>query len=248
MARSARNQSSTNIYHIILRGNNKQQIFLDEEDHTRFLNIVSGYKERYDFMLLAYCLMGNHIHLLIKANEKPLSTIMKSIVVKFVYFYNVKYQRVGHLFQDRFKSEPVETETYLLQVARYIHKNPIKAGICADYSDYKFSSYSEYFGKSVYADTEFLFDIISLNNFKAFHEENVDDKVMDIVENRIRVSDNAAIEIINKIYKRKAITSLPEMPRDVQINVAAELRNKGLSVRQISRLTGISKKIAERSK
>ncbi len=248
MARSARNQSSTNIYHIILRGNNKQQIFLDAEDHTRFLNIVSEYKRRYDFMLLAYCLMGNHIHLLIKTDETPLSTIMKSIVVKFVYYYNVKYQRVGHLFQDRFKSEPVESETYLLQVARYIHKNPIKAGICADYSDYRFLSYSEYFGKSVYADTEFLFDIISLNNFKAFHEENVDDKVMDIIENRIRVSDNAAIEIINKIYKRKAITNLPEMPRDVQINVAAELRNKGLSVRQISRLTGISKKIAERSK
>ena len=113
MTRLARNQSSTNIYHIILRGNNKQQIFLDDEDYTRFLNIVSGYKKRYDFMLLAYCLMGNHIHLLIKTDETPLSTIMKSIVVKFVYYYNVKYQRVGHLFQDRFKSEPVETETYL---------------------------------------------------------------------------------------------------------------------------------------
>lgn len=248
MARAARNQSSTNTYHIILRGNNKQQIFLDDEDHTRFLNIVSEYKKRYDFMLLAYCLMGNHIHLLIKSDETPLSTIMKSIVVKFVYYYNVKYQRVGHLFQDRFKSEPVESETYLLQVIRYIHKNPIKAGICLGYIDYKFSSYNEYFCKSVYADTEFLLNITSLNNFKAFHEENVDDKVMDITESKIRVSDNAAIEIINKIYKRKTIQNLPEMPRDVQIAVAAELKSNGLSVRQISRLTGISKKIAERSK
>ena len=132
MTRLARNQSSTNIYHIILRGNNKQQIFLDDEDYTRFLNIVSGYKERYDFMLLAYCLMGNHIHLLIKANEKPLSTIMKSIVVKFVYFYNVKYQRVGHLFQDRFKSEPVETETYLLQVHNFwLRQKPIAVQLSA---------------------------------------------------------------------------------------------------------------------
>lgn len=248
MTRLARNQSSTNIYHIILRGNNKQQIFLDDEDYTRFLNIVSGYKERYDFMLLAYCLMGNHIHLLIKTDETPLSTIMKSIVVKFVYYYNVKYQRVGHLFQDRFKSEPVESEPYLLQVVRYIHKNPIKAGICSNYADYKFSSYNEYFNKSVYADTVFLLNTVSLNNFKAFHEENVDDKVMDITENKIRVSDNAAMEIITKIYKKNAITSLPEMPRDIQIGIAAELRKKGLSVRQISRLTGISKKIAERSK
>ena len=135
-----------------------------------------------------------------------------------------------------------------LNVVRYIHKNPIKAGICSNYSDYKFSSYNEYFNKSVYADTELLLNTVSLNNFKSFHEENVDDKVMDITENKIRVSDNTAIEIINKIYKKKAITSLPEMPRDIQIGIAAELRKKGLSVRQISRLTGISKKIAERSK
>lgn len=144
MARTARIKSKTGIYHIVLRGNNKQQIFLEEEDYKRLLDIVSDYSKSCDYSILAYCLMGNHIHLLLKTGETELAKIMKRIVVKFVYYYNTKYDRVWHLFQDRFKSEPVENDEYLLEVVRYIHQNPIKANICYDVGEYEYSSYKQY--------------------------------------------------------------------------------------------------------
>lgn len=112
MARTARIKSKTNIYHVMLRGNNKQQIFLDEEDSSRFLEIVRKYKDICNFKIFAYCLMGNHVHILVKTDDISLDSIMKRVVVKFVYYYNVKYSRIGHLFQDRYKSEPVETDEY----------------------------------------------------------------------------------------------------------------------------------------
>ena len=88
--------------------------------------------------------MGNHIHLLIKPEKEPLEQVFKRIGGRYVYWYNVKYQRVGHLFQDRFKSEPVEDDSYFLTVIRYIHQNPVKAGLCKNIKDYKYSSYAEY--------------------------------------------------------------------------------------------------------
>ena len=106
---------------------------------------VKQCKEKYDFDIYAYCLMSNHIHLLIKEEKEPIEQIMKRIATRFVYWYNVKYQRVGHLFQDRFKSEPVENDAYFMTVIRYIHQNPLKAGLCKDISAYKYSSYNYHF-------------------------------------------------------------------------------------------------------
>ena len=125
MPRQARKRAESGIYHVMLRGINQQRIFEDEEDNQRFLQILRECKEIGGFMLLAYCLMGNHVHLLIKEGTESLEQIFKRIGGRFVYWYNVKYQRVGHLFQDRFKSEPVDTDAYLLTVIRYIHQNPV---------------------------------------------------------------------------------------------------------------------------
>ena len=122
MPRSARKKSKTGIYHVMLRGINQQQIFEDNEDSEKFLQILKDCKAISEFKLYAYCLMGNHIHLLIHETEEPIEKFMKRIATRFVYWYNIKYQRVGHLFQDRFKSEPVEDDAYFLTVLRYIHQ------------------------------------------------------------------------------------------------------------------------------
>ena len=129
MSRQARAKSSTKIYHVMLRGINKQQIFFDEQDCKKFIKTLIDCKKISGFKLYAYCLMPNHIHLLLKAENEDLSVIMKRIGCRFVYWYNAKYQRVGHLFQDRFKSEPVEDDEYFLCALRYIHLNPVEAGI-----------------------------------------------------------------------------------------------------------------------
>ena len=140
----------------MLRGINKQLIFEDEEDYDCFLEILRECKELCNFKIYAYCLMGNHVHLLIKAQENNLETIFKRIAGRYVYYYNVKYQRVGHLFQDRFKSEPVEDDAYLLTVLRYIHQNPVKAKLCKKVEEYCYSSIGEYLCNSEIVDGQFI--------------------------------------------------------------------------------------------
>ena len=101
-----------NIYHVILRGINQQIIFEDKHDHVQFISIMKHYKKLCGFKLYAYCLMDNHVHLLIEDADIPLDEIMKKIEVKFVRWYNRKYDRTGNLFQERYKSEPVNNTRY----------------------------------------------------------------------------------------------------------------------------------------
>lgn len=129
MPRKARIESKSGIYHIMLRGINRQQIFEDDEDFEKFLWVLKDVKQLSRFKLYGYCLMGNHIHLLLKPENEPLELIFRRIGSKYVYWYNLKYQRTGHLFQDRFKSEPVENISSFFVVLRYIHQNPVKAKV-----------------------------------------------------------------------------------------------------------------------
>lgn len=121
MARQARKRSNTGIYHVMLRGIDKRDIFLDGEDREKFIENIIKAKEVGNFEIYGYCLMDNHVHLLIKEDEE-IGTNIKRITVGYVGWHNNKYERTGHLFQNRYKSEPVETESYLIIVLRYILK------------------------------------------------------------------------------------------------------------------------------
>lgn len=147
MPRAARQKGEFQTYHIIQRGNERRNIFLSDDDRTRFLDILAKVKKKYNFNLEAYCLMDNHIHLLIDDNGNDISKIVKSINVSYVYYFNHGYQRVGHLFQDRFKSELVAKDDYLLAISAYIHNNPVKAGMVKTPEIYEWSSMKYYLGK-----------------------------------------------------------------------------------------------------
>jgi putative transposase len=125
--RYPRQYSKTGIYHIMLRGNERKDIFIDEEDKGKFIKIIFKKKADEAFKLYAYCLMDNHLHLVIKEQKETISQIIKKIATSYAYYFNHKYKRVGHLFQDRYKSETIEDEAYLLSVIRYVHNNPEKA-------------------------------------------------------------------------------------------------------------------------
>jgi len=144
MPRYARRKSSTGIYHVITRGNRRSDIFFDEYDKLRFIDILKRKSEELDFYIYAYCLMDNHIHLLINELGSDISKIMGVINISYVRYFNTKYDKIGHLFQDRYKSEAVENEKYLFGVIRYIHQNPLKAAMVNNVDDYKWSSYKEY--------------------------------------------------------------------------------------------------------
>lgn len=241
MPRKARVKSESGIYHIMLRGINQQQIFEDQEDYDKFIEIVTDCKAICGFKIYAYCLMGNHIHLLIKEGEEGLEQMFKRIGGRFVYWYNIKYRRVGHLFQDRFKSEPVETEEYFFTVLRYIHQNPVKANICKKVGDYPYSSYRDYVRERKTVDIDYVLEILSLDSFIEYHNQTVDANCLDICDKVIvRVTDEQAKELIKKYAKCDSVSDFQDMDIKTRDKCLKKLRDQGVSIRQLSRLTGIS--------
>lgn len=119
-------------------------IFFVDEDYARFTSNLKKYSALLKFDVYAYCLMPNHFHLLIKAGKVHLSKIMQKLVTAYTMYLNKKYNRVGHIFQGRFKSIVIEKESYFLKVATYIHLNPVEAGLVKLPGDYLWSSYPEY--------------------------------------------------------------------------------------------------------
>jgi len=249
MPRKARKKSESGIYHIIMRGINRQSIFEDEEDYEKFIEIIQKYKEKSGYEIYAYCLMGNHVHLLLKTGKEPLEQVMRRICGSYVYWYNWKYERIGNLFQDRFKSEPVENETYFLIVLRYIHQNPIKAGLVRSVEQYKWSSFNEYVNKTKVVDIEFTLEIFNTNKEKAiqsfirYNNEVKDDVCLDI-EEKNRITDEEARNIIKKVCNVKSASDLQKLDKLTRNMYLKELKEKYcLSIRQIERLTGINRGI-----
>lgn len=135
------------IYHVINRGNNKGDIFIDEKDYNVFLKHLREVKEEKDFFLYCYCLMPNHFHLLLEVNQEPLSKIMQSLLTSYVIYFNSRHERSGHLFQSRYKAVICDKEEYLFRLVRYIHLNPKRAHLVEDIDEYKWSSHNNYSGK-----------------------------------------------------------------------------------------------------
>jgi REP element-mobilizing transposase RayT len=241
-------RSETGIYHVVLIGINKQTIFKDEEDNEMFLVTLNQYKKQSGYKLFAYCLMGNHIHLLMKTGSEELGQVFRRIGASYVYWYNRKYNRTGHLFQDRYKSEVVETDNYLFAVLRHIHQNPLKAKLVKKPEDYLWSSYAEYLGlnNDHYVDKAFVLNLFdadknkAIANFKAYNEIITDDKFLDISDRKF-ISDKEAINLIKKKYSVVSSTELQGFESKKRDKCVKFLLKKGLSARQISRVTGISR-------
>lgn len=247
MPRQSRIISPTGIYHIMLRGVNRQNIFNSEHDMNVFLKIMKKSKFACGFELYAYCLMPNHIHFLMKQNDKNLEIIFKQIAGCYAGWFNFKYERTGHLFQDRFKSEPVENESYLITVMRYIHRNPLKAGLCENQEDYRYSSYNDYLfqGQGI-ADTGFINSLIEKDEFIRLSEIDILDKCLDI-EEKSRIGDNHAVEILCNIAGIKNISDIKFLPRNRLNYVIIKARELGIAARQINRVTGIERYAIEKA-
>ncbi len=147
MARKPRIHVPGGFYHAILRGNDRQDIFYTKGDRAHFLLLLQQGIEKYDCRFHAFCLMTNHIHLLIQVGDKPLSKIIQNISFRYTRYLNKKKKRIGHLFQGRYKALLIDADTYLLELVRYIHNNPVRAGIVKDALEYPWSSHKCYLGK-----------------------------------------------------------------------------------------------------
>jgi len=251
MPRQEREKSSSGIYHVMLRGINRQDLFEDNADRQRFIDTLGHYKTISGFSLYGYCLMSNHVHLLVKEADESISAGIKRISSSFVYWYNQKYSRCGHLFQERYKSEPVESEDYFLTVLRYIHQNPVKAGIVKDLFEYKWSSYQEYMGSPYIADVDFALGIFSADRAKAIElfmkhsEENTDVKCLEIEENS-GLSDDEVLIYMKQLGVQTA-SQLQRLEREKRDGILKTIKGlEGVSIRQLARITGISKSVIGR--
>ena len=240
MATSQRKTSSIGIYHVIYRGINKQCIFEEEEDYAVFMNILRKYQSECGYSLYAYCLMSNHMHLVIKPGSMPLGQVFQHVVPSFVNWYNIKYQRVGHLFQNRFMSVPIKNEVQLLTVIRYVHQNPVKAGLCDFPEEYKYSSFRDYFG-NVLIDKQLMLSLVSEEYFRNLNREKNNDKCMDIDEETPRVlPDSKACKIMQDVSGCSCVADFQALPADRRDEALRDMYRVGISMKQANRITGIS--------
>ncbi|SCG83978.1 hypothetical protein DW1_2414 [Proteiniborus sp. DW1] len=250
MVRVARKESPTGYYHVMMRGNNKEMIFAKVAEKKYFIEQLQEQVEKKNISIVAYCLMNNHVHLLIHSELPKMTDAFKRINIKFAGLYNSKYERVGHVFQDRFKSEVIDSEGYLIRAMRYIHNNPVKAKIAINTDDYYWSSYKEYIeGKNKLVcprEREFILGLFSysIEYFKSFHLEEEIEEFLEISEDLEQEREERAQKIIDKFLKKYDIRDIKALTNDKNIledTVKQLLKNSYLSHRRIAELLHVSR-------
>ena len=249
MPREARKISCSNIYHAMLRGINRQVICEEDADRRVFMMALKECKEASGFKLYAFCLMPNHLHLLIEPAGEPLELIFKRLGVKYVGWFNRKYDRAGHLFQDRFRSENVEDNLYFMTVLRYILQNPMKAGMESQPGSYPWSSYLAYKkGIGSITDTQYAIDLFgsqeALIDYVLLGNE---DTVMDEDQFDWRMRIEKAKEIMEQVSGCATVSDFQRLDRRIQKEYAVKMYLAGVSAYQIAKMTGMSKSTVERT-
>lgn len=252
MARKARVQSATGIYHIIIRGIDRQPIFADDLDKEKFLELLASYTDICEYQVYGYCLLDNHLHLIIKEGTTKIGNMMKRIGVKYVAWYNGKYNRTGQLFHDRFKSEVVETDEYLLTVLRYIHQEPVKLGLVTEVSRYTYSSYGEYTAKAMIVHSTYCLNLMGDTTtkaniaFKKYMNEPSDEKCLEA--DREKIADEQVGMLILRLAGIKTLTELTELPKVKRNEVLRTLKDMDhISSWQIARVSGLSQSVVSRA-
>jgi len=266
MPRESRKVSESKIYHVMIRGNERKPIFIDNADRSRYIQLLCDKNKTKQYSIYAYCLMDNHVHLLLNEGNDQISRIMQRINVSYAYYFNKKYGRIGHLFQDRFKSEAIEDDAYLAAAVRYIHNNPVKANLATHPGEYNWSSYSLYLnnalGDTEPIDTTLVLSIFSnerktaLESFEKYSKQDSTDHFIEYQGDRDadkplwNEMDTKAV--ISEYLSNKSL-SLDDMKKPINRKLLHELivQLKGesnLSMRQIAILLDVDRNIVQRNR
>ena len=255
MPRNRRELSDTRIYHVVIKGADRQLLFEEPGDFRKYLSFLEYYKEQCKFELFAYCLMSNHVHLLLRhPPDFSLEMIFRRLNTSYAIWFNMKYNRTGFVQNSRYYSEPVESDRYFRTVARYIHFNPTKAGLeDAPGCTYQWSSFFDYINIiseiPSLTDTYFLLDLLgSHDNFYKLHSkiDEEGEKILDVDNIRTRLPDDVALEIIAEISNCHTTTEFQNLSIVNRNSYIPLIHKKGVSVRQINRLTGTPRGIIQR--
>lgn len=254
MARQPRKQSGTGIYHVMMRGINRQDIFEDEGDYRFFIRMLSQivYPKDDDGVIrpslstfYAYCLMSNHVHLLMREGTETLPASVKRISAAYARYYNKKYQHYGHLFQDRFKSEPVNDSSYFFTLMRYIHQNPVAGGISKDVPSYKWTSWHEYergIDEGAVCSVQSVLRRMPIDELRGLVFELLPKatQVLDF-DNASKVrTDDDVLNYLSKAFGLSNAFDIQLYCKDRRNDILRSAKEMGASIRQLARLTGIS--------
>ena len=252
MPRQPRQLSASGIYHIMCRGIDRQQLFYDDLDNAKFIAALSLVQSD-DFEILAYCLMGNHFHLLARTAKDSIDAMelaMKRLGIRYASHYNQRYTRLGSVFQGRYKSVPVQGTRYFLRVLRYIHQNPVKAGLCREMRDYAYSSYADYFAPRETClcpvRTGYALRLMDADTLRAWHEQPEENPATLDIED-VRLPDCALAGIIQRStgFAPAMLRTLP--PEKLEPILRRLVREEGAHVPQLARLTGLARGVIQRA-
>ncbi len=262
MARTSRELSGTGIYHVMLRGINRQNIFNDDEDYERFVKVlyqmvypvdeVTGKPLPARCMFYAYCIMSNHVHLLVREASEKLASVIKRIGVAYALYFNKKYIRYGHLFQDRFRSEPVNDSSYFFTLLQYIHQNPVAAGISKDVASYQWSSWSEYEatapGVQKICNTSHVLKRMPIDDLRELVNTLLPatESILDFDYGTSSKTDDEVTDFISSRFGLEPM-NVQLLSRDKQNDILSQAKAFGASFRQLVRLTGLSYGVIRRA-
>ena len=247
MGRRARLISIMGFYHLILRGNDRMVLFEEEQDNRFFLKKMGKYTREEGILISAYCLMGNHVHMLVYDPENRASAMMQKLEISYTRYYNdtERAGHVGHVFQGPYLSEPINDECYLMNVFRYILNNPKKAGI-APANQYRWSSYKAFFRKASPLFLDFFRE--KLPTPAAYREYIGTPDDSEYMEDVPPARDDAwAIGIIRRKLGVKSGTEVKSWDKPRRDQALKSLKEAQLTNRQIERLTGISHSVVQRA-
>lgn len=245
MPRVSRQPSATGFYHVIFRGNGRQLLFEDDDDRRYFLGLLTKKAAKFDIAIIAWCLMSNHIHLLLEDPKTQLSQAMHGLATAYARHFNCRSGHVGSVFQGRFTSVAITSDRQLLQAVRYIHENPRKAGI-AQAREYRWSSFGEYLHGARVIDGAKALELVG---GRAGFERLCEDErfASYYVRPMKRVSDEDAAAAARSMLDGGDPAHIKALPRARRNEALRKLREAGMSIKQIERLTGIGRSTISRA-
>ena len=248
MPHTSRRKSETGFYHVVIKGDGGQIIFESDADRMRILDIVKSTADDIPMLVHAYCLMNNHVHFLLEDRQDNLSSFMKRVNERYAMHFRGVTGRVGHVFQGRFWSEPIDSDERFLTTLRYIHANPEPAGICRA-KDYPWSSYASYVGTPTFVHTDLALEL--LGSVAAFEEFQLPGGAFASPFPKSSLTRHLSYDELNRVaielLGRDRLSTLKQLkPRDRHHDLTL-LKRAGFTEMQIARLTGIGQATIHRT-